>query len=310
MMKLVLGLLLTTSLFGAIWPEQIGAYKRVSTKPVAVTENRALWDEYGFDTAEQAQYENGAEKFSGTLYRLKDSTGAHAAAQWLKGTGAPYITHGNYVFRFEGKQPEDAVLQPFFADLPKLEQSPLPTVTGYLPAANRIPNSERYILGPVSLEQFAPAITPSLAAFHFGAEGQLARFRDKDGETTLAIFSYPTPHIARARMPDFQMLEGAVARRSGPLVAVALKSVNPDAAQRLLSQVKYQATISWDETPAPTVQEASNMILDIFVLAGVLILASLILGFAFGGFRILARRLGFKVAQPDEMTTLHLGDRS
>ena len=40
-----------------------------------------------------------------------------------------------------------------------------------LPADGLIPNSERYILGPVSLDRFEPRIPPSVAAFHLGSRG-------------------------------------------------------------------------------------------------------------------------------------------
>jgi hypothetical protein len=307
-MKLAFGFLLATTLFGAVWPDRIGSFHRTSVKPVDVTgADRPLWDEYGFDMAEEAAYQGPSGSFTALAYRFKDSTGAHAAGQWLRAQGGAYQTKGNYLYRIDGSQPDEGALQQFLNDLPKLEQSPLPAVSGYIPGANRVARSERYILGPVSLERFVPGVTPSVAAFHFGVEAQTARYREGNREAALAIFSYPPPHIARARMPDFSMISGAVAKRSGPLVAVVLSAGDKDFAERLLSQVKYQATISWNETPPPSVQEAGGMIVSIFVLAGVLILASAILGFFFGGFRVLARKLGYKVAD-EGMTTLHLGD--
>ena len=60
-----------------------------------------------------------------------------------------------------------------------------------------------YIMGPVSLAAYAPSIPPSTAAFSFSAEGQLAKFGEAGKETTLLIFSYPTPEMARDRYPQF-----------------------------------------------------------------------------------------------------------
>ena len=93
-----------------------------------------------------------------------------------------------------------------------------------------IPNSERYILGPVSLARFEPRIAPSLAAFHLGTEAQLGRYRTPKGDLTLAIFSYPTPNIARERQEEFPKVPGTIAKRSGPLVGVVVQP--PDAGRR------------------------------------------------------------------------------
>ncbi len=57
----------------------------------------------------------------------------------------------------------------------------------------------------------------------------------------MAIFNYPTPQIAMQQVPDFEKLPGAMAKRSGPLVAVVLSPADPDFAERLLAQVRYQA---------------------------------------------------------------------
>ena len=85
-----------------------------------------------------------------------------------------------------------------------------------------MPNSERYILGPDGLAKFAPGIPPSVAAFHLGAEAQVAAFRAPAGEIRLAIFDYPTPQMAIQQYDGFAKLPGMMAKRSGPLVAVVL----------------------------------------------------------------------------------------
>src|SRR5262249_54029690 len=56
-----------------IWPDQFGPGRRVSAKPVTLSEQK-LWSEYGFQESEQAQYEAGPQKFTAIAYRLQDST--------------------------------------------------------------------------------------------------------------------------------------------------------------------------------------------------------------------------------------------
>ena len=129
------------------------------------------------------------------------------------------FAYGNYVFQLTGTLPLAADLQQFYANLPKLEQSPLPPLVTDLPAEGLIPNSERYVVGPVSLDRFFGGVAPSMAAFHLGAEAQVGKYQTDKGLLTLAIFNYPTPNMARERYQEFQKVPGAVAKRVGTLVA-------------------------------------------------------------------------------------------
>ena len=43
----------------------------------------------------------------------------------------------------------------------------------------------------------------------------------------MLIFNYPTPNIARQQLAEFEKLSGAVAKRSGPMVAVVLSPSTP-----------------------------------------------------------------------------------
>src|SRR5262249_33510810 len=127
------------------------------------------------------------------------------------------------------------------------------------------------------------------------------------GDLTLAIFSYPTPSIARDRHAEMQKLPGALAKRTGPLVAVVLSPPNAEDAERVLSQVRYQAAISWDERVPTRRDNIGDLIINAFLLIGILLAFSLVAGLAFGGFRLLRR--GVAGAEPEAMTTLHLSDR-
>lgn len=310
-------------LSGAIWPERFGAFTRTAVEPAAVAD-RAVWDEYGLEEAEQAEYTSGTQSFSAVAYRLKDSTGALAAFQWQRPAGAApsrvaplaveirnsvLFAFHNYLFRLEGRKPEAAELIPVYNQLPRLDQASLPALPGYLPAANLVPNSERYVLGPASLEKFEPRIAPSVAAFHLGTEAQLARFQTPGGDTGLAIFSYPTPNFARERAVEFSKIPGAMVKRSGPLLAVVLSPPNPDEAERLLSKVRYQATIAWSQYVPSRRDNIGDLILNIFTLTGILLLFCLTAGLAFGGFRVFARRYLKRWVGDDAMIRLRLEGR-
>lgn len=304
----------------AIWPEQIGEFKRTVSRPLAVSD-RALWDEYGLAAAEQAEYVAGDRKFLGDAYQLKDPTGAFGAFEWQRPADARssklaevaaetrnaiLLVHGNYLFRLTGWKPPQAVdLEPLFERLSNLDKASLPPLRNYLPDADLVPNSERYLLGPEALAKFHPGVPPSVAAFHLGAEAQLGSYQTKAGPMELAIFSYPTPQIAIQRVTQFQKLPGAMAKRAGPMVAVVLSPPDPDAAERLLAQITYQASITLNERVPTARDNVGDLIVNIFILIGILISLFLVAGLAFGFLRRWVRW-----GNPEEpIILLHLEDR-
>jgi len=318
--------LLSLSLFlssaqGGIWPAQFGPAKLVSAKTVNIS-NQSLWSEYGLQEAEQAQYDSDSQQFTATAYRLQDSTAALGAFDWQRPAEAKLsdlgqlaaqtgsrtlLAHANYLLVFEGYKPNVSELNSLFQSLPKLDQAPLPTLPGYLPAAGLVPNSQRYVVGPVGLAAFDSGVPAAVAAFHLGSEGQIATYHAPAGEIKLAIFNYPTPTIARERLAEMQKLPAAVAKRSGPLVAVILSPPSADDAERLISQVRYQAAISWDQYVPSHRDNIGNLIINAFIMIGILLAFSTVAGLAFGGFRVIARSI--RKEDREAMTVLNLGNR-
>lgn len=320
-MKLVLLTLLPGLAAAAIFPDTIGPYQRGAANKAALS-NQALWDEYGLKSTETATYKNGKEQFTATAYRLLDSTAALGAFDWqLPADAKPssvaplavetgkdaLILHGNYVFRFQGYKPTAAELATIWDPLRDVDPTPLPTLTGFLPSRDLVPNSERYIIGPTGLQQFVPGIPPSVAAFHLGAEAQSGVFRGSKGDMTLAVFNYPTHQIAMQKEGDFRKIGGAVVKRSGPLIAVVLNPADPDAAERLLAQVRYEAQVTLDERVPNANDNPGNMLTNIFVLTGILLGFCIVAGLFVGGFR--AFLLGKKAGVEDPMILLHLEKR-
>ncbi len=316
-------LLLPTLAGAAIWPDPLATFHRVSAIGVTPTADQAIWDEYGFKEGEQAHYEDSGQKFTATAWRFQDPTGALGAFEWLRPADSKpsavaklaaetdtltLLAHGNYVLRFEGFRPTAALLTQVVEGLKQVDNSPLPSLMGYLPLENLVPNSERYIEGPASLQRFDPGIPPSTAAFHLSAEAQLGAFQAPGGELRLAIFSYPTPQIARQQTAEFQKIGSAMVKRSGPLVAVILSPPDADAAERLLSLVRYQADITLDERVNTRRDNIGNLVINAFILIGILLCFSTVGGLAVGGVRLFLRR-GGRGQEADAMTVLHLSDR-
>ena len=320
-------LLLPALSTAAIWPGDLGAFHRISAQPVAFQSNQPIWDEYGFQEGEEAHYEGAGEKFLARAYRFQDATGAMSGFEWMRlpdsrpsplgrlaaeSSNVVTIAHGNYVLVFVDYRPTTPFLTTVIENLKQVDNSPLPSLMDYLPSPGLVPNSERYIEGPAALHEFAPGIPPSTAAFHLGAEAQLGTFEGvpsgPGGYLKLAIFNYPTPQIAMQQTTEFQKIGGAMVKRAGPMVAVILSPPNADAAEKLLSLVRYQAAVTLDERVNTRRDNIGNLVINAFILIGILLCFSLVGGLAFGGVRTFLRRGGRGDAS-DAMIVLHLQDR-
>ena len=296
--------LLAASLNAAVFPEQFGSYQRVNVGSLNVAD-KEVWNEYGLLAAEHAEFQSGDRKVAISLWQLKDTTGAFAAAQWLQPDA---IQHGNYVLKPEGPLAE-ADLKQLESRLPKVDRTANPGLPSFLAAKGKVANSERYVLGAASLAKFEPRVPADLAGFTKGAEGQLAKYKIQGGEASFLLLSYPTPQIAGDRYRQFEKRQDMKARRHGPMVAVVLDAP-PEQAEKLLSSVTYQPAVNWTERVYnPKKDNPGEMILAICILAGALMLASLVLGLMFGGLRqVFGSKFGVQSID-DNFTSLHISDK-
>ena len=316
-------LLLPLLAHAAILPDTIGQWKRGDTI-AAPAPDPNVWKEYGLQESEEAPYTDPTtnKAFSITAWRFSDSTGSFAAWQSLRPAAArkfetdgmgvetgddahpvQYIAVGNFVFIFKGYKPNHDELGHVFLTAPHYSNAQLSILPRYMPAG-AAPNSERYILGPESLAKYAPVIPPSVAAFHFSSEGELADY----GKTTVVVFNFPGVEMAQKQYPMFEAIPGVVAKRTGPLVAVALHPSSLDEAEKLLSQIKYQAEVTIAERVPTLKDNPANLLINIMILCGVLIAFCVVSGLVFGGIRHVWRRKG-SADDADEMISLHLSER-
>ena len=305
-----------------ILPERIGDSHLASKAPAPNTDP-AIWNELGLEDSGKGTYEGPAGRYTLTLYRVQDPTAALAAFDWQRppdakrGTLAPPLAaetpdsltvgSGNYLLIWNGHKATPEELNAILLTVPKYRHGGLPALPGFLPATGLRANSERYIVGPESLARFYPEIPPSAAAFHLSAEAETAVF-GPNGAVRLIIFSYPTFGIARRQLAEFEKIPGAMAKRTGPLVAVAVHPPDADEAERVLSRVKYQAEVTLPEKPPSPKDNPANLLLNIALLIGILIVFCAVSGLAFGAIRQLFRRIG-PSDDGESMVMLHLSDR-
>jgi len=310
-------------LCAAILPDSIGDWQKGPANTAAAPDQK-VWQEYGLKASEKAEYSAAGTKYSISAFRFTDATGALAAFDEARpddatpvavSSGASaanakeqVVAVGNYLFIFNDYRPKPQELNHIVGTVPLYSQSRLPAFPKYLPGGVQ-PNSERYITGPDSLARFAPEIPPSTAAFHFDAEAELVKYGTKGGkETTLVLFTYPTMEMARNQLPAFEKIPGAVVKRSGPLVAIALNPASADEAERLLARIRYQAEITLPEHVPTLKDNPANLFLNIFILCLVLAGFCIVSGLVVGGLRVLLRRSGAS-GDGDNMISLHLSGR-
>ena len=312
--------LCVAALPAAILPDTMGDdWKKGEGKPVALAAADAkIWHEYGLIDSEIAPYTSVAGgKYTISAWRFSDATGSYAAYEEMRPVDAKpvessglgvanaadeLVSVGNYLFLFKGHKPNEEELNHVVGTAPKYAQSPRPNIGKYLPPGMD-PSSERYVMGPDGLTKYLPQVSPSTAAFHFSAEAQTARY----GKATLAVFSYPTMEMARDRVTHFQEIAGALAKRTGPLVAVVI-TANADEGERLLSKVKYQADVTLPEHVPTPKDNPANLFLNIMILCGILAAFCLVSGLVVGGLRVTLRRSGAS-GDGDAMISLHLSGR-
>jgi hypothetical protein len=307
-------------------PQFVGTLEKVSSKPL-VLEDRPVWDDYGLQDSEQATYQGSGKTLTVRAYRLQDATGALAAFQWQRPANAQppgddlaelsklsavtpnglIIALGNHLLILDGAQPSAIDLGNVFRSMPHQESGPLPTLPEHLPSG-WIRNSERYIVGPASLAKFEPEISPAQAAFHLGTEIQTGTYKTASGDMKLAIFSMPSPELARMRLADLNKIEGLVTKRSGPLVAAILQPKDLNQAERLLSQVRFQAEVTTGQAPMGKKDNFGDFMINLFILIGIVIVFCLLSGLLFGGYRHIFRRGGAS-GEGETVISLHLGDQ-
>jgi hypothetical protein len=315
--------------------------------------NAAVLKEYGFTSFESATYtRDDGRKLTLKAACFGDASGAYGAYTYYKtppmliekiGDGAASMNER--VLFYRGNILVDAAFQKLSAmsaaELRELAESlPLPSgntrnlpgLPAYLPTQSYVKNTARYVVGPTTLRNIDAPVPSELVDFNAGAEVVTGNYSSSGGEATLMLISYPTPQIAAdhlrrieaARQPSSQSASGTNAnptlqgpifdKRTGPIVVVAAGPLSQAEAKSLLASVNYDANVTWNENTYFTKRDnLANLLVNVIILCFIIIGFALIAGVAFGGIRILAKRLFpnhvFDQAQSREFISLHLSEK-
>ncbi len=272
--------------------------------------------EYGFSNFESAAYTRNGRKMEIKAARFNDASGAFGAFTYYvqpqmqdETIGDRAASNNKRILFSRSNFLVDATLDQVTAmsaaDLRALADAlpvakgnvnALPTLPANLPRQSFIPHTLRYVEGPVAMERLGVPIPASLVDFSMGPEVVFAAYRTSNGEAYMTVISYPTPQIAAERMKAFQAAGLAAGpfrfKRSGPLVAAVNGNIPESEAQSLLASVNYDADVTWNQATKQNPRDnIGNLIVGIFMLVGVILAVALIFGFAFGGVRVLAKKV-------------------
>lgn len=208
---------------------------------------------------------------------------------------------------------------------PTSGKGPLPPVRTFLPAEGRVLGTERFAPGPkalkAALDGLGQADTAALveaAGFSSGAEAMVAKYssQGKDGGILL-LLEYPTPQLAEQHihhldevLPESVKQGGTGIERKGSLLALVLSASSPEYAKRLREDADYETHVTWNEPGQTATDPPWAVILErIFIGTGIFMIAAIALGIAFGGFRVVIKRLfpGKVFDRPERMEVLQLG---
>jgi hypothetical protein len=298
---------------------------RTSKDPaVADSVNAALLKEYGLTGFESATYSrDDGRKVVLKAIRFTDASGAYGAFAYYK---MPQMltesipdqgsSLNERVLFYRGNILVDAVFEKLSAmsaaelrdlsealPLPAGNTRNLPILPQYLPKSGYVKNTAKYVLGPVGLEKISAPLSAPLVDFNASAEVAMGNYQTADGIATLMLIEYPTPQLAaeHLRQIDATKQAGAPAqtgsstaiagpifdKRTGPIVAIATGTISPGEARALLSGVNYEADVNWTEnTYQGKKNNLANLLLNVFLLCGILIIFAAVAGLAFGGIRI------------------------
>jgi len=302
-------------------PKQWSSAHQGTVREAAVPGDAEVWKEFGLAASESAAYSGAGLKTTVTAYRLKDTTGALAAWEYLRpadgrgcklapscseDAGQLVVFDANYALVFTGKLPTKKQIDDLFQQLPAKHESSLPAILTFVPRHDLVPNSARYILGPASLKQFAPELASAEPGFEQGAEGYLASYKLDGSPVRLVLFYYPTPEMARLHSMQFKLVPNSVVKRSSVLIAVVLGAATEKQADDLLARVQYEAKITWnDAPPANQVKILYSLFVNIIIVSCILIALCTLAGLFYAAMRIYRRRYG-GLESEEAMTTLRL----
>ncbi len=318
------------------WTKDAASVKTGADPALADPANADVLREYRFSGAELATYTRDDRKMQVKAARFGTSSGAFGAFTFYQQPqmhteqiGDEGASNNTRILFYRGNILVDVLLDRVTAmsagdlralanALPKAqgEAAGLPSLPGNLPRQSLIPHSERYVVGPVAMERLGAPVPPALIDFSRDPELVMAKYRTLWGDASLTLVSYPTPQIAAERMRAMQAASNpggpVYFKRTVAIVVMVSGNIPADEAKSLLDSVNYDAEVTYTQpTRSNPKDNLGNLIVGVFLLIGFITVLALIFGFAFGGIRILTKKMfpNKVFDRPDDVEIIRLNLR-
>ena len=319
--------LVQTQEIQAAWPKWPGAERVLA--------------EAGVSRIEQRAYKNGADEITLRAFVLRDPSSAFEFYTFLLAPGmkvsglggdsagdgkAARFQLGNIVVQAEisPRAKADGLQELLTALRAKSDQTPLPPVKNYLPERGRTFGSEKYALGPDgfraamgSLGQEASNDMTDAVGFQNGAEAMLANYHGQHGSGVLVLLDYPTPQLAEQHrhhlelaLPEAARSAGVTVERKASLLSLVFAASSAEYARAMRDAVNYETQVTWNERGQKATDPPIMLIMyKIFLFTGLFLGVATGIGIAFGGFRVIVKRLfpGKVFDRPENIEVLQLG---
>jgi hypothetical protein len=317
-----------------MWPRSDAAARYDSHPEYAQT-----LTESGAIRIEERYYEKGSSELAVRLFKLRDPSCAYEVytSQLRSGMRPAHLGQvstvdaegflvllGNLVIEptKDASQEELAVLVRTLE--PQADKTPIPPIPSYLPVEGLVVPTERYALGPAAFRAAADSLKRAdfasladLAGFASGAEAMFARYKNGAQEAVLLLIDYPTPQLAELHLHHLQAalaanpkLASTSVERKGSLLSIVLGPTSEAYAARLRNAVNYETQVTWNEaSQTATDPPITSTLVKIIMGTGVLMVMAVVFGVAFGGVRVITKRLfpGKVFDRPERMEVLQLG---
>ncbi|HUO27119.1 MAG TPA: DUF6599 family protein [Candidatus Aquilonibacter sp.] len=330
---------------------QMQGVAQFSQNPAAADPaNAAVLQEYGFNGLEKATYtRDDGRTLKIRAARFADASGAFGAYTFYldpqmarEEIGDQGASLGPRILFYRGQIVVDAVFSQLTVmsaaelrelagtlSLPGGNAGALPPVLAFMPRHAYVANTEKYAEGPLALGAISSPLAGGLVDFSADPQVVLGQYTTPSGPATLMLIYYPTPQLAAEHLrridaanhaaqpkPGVESVEKAgpfFDKRTGPIVAIAAGAISEGDARTLLGSVNYDARVTRNEnTYFDKKNNIANFLVNLILLCMILGGLAVGAGLAFGGVRILVKRLfpGRVFDRPEQMEfiSLHLSE--
>ena len=186
---------------------------------------------------------------------------------------------------------------------PKAHEGILPLLGQYLPQKNMIERTDRYVLGPQTLNELFPGRNRRFARLPKWRGSRTRSLPPRGHDAVLLIAEFPTDQIAMRQIAELQKnfnVNGAsqasgapqlFAKRSARLLAIVSGATSQTEADTLLDQVQMETELTWNEPTFQFKEPSIEMMIEGSIIgAGTICLFALIAGLSFGGLRLVMKR--------------------